>query len=112
MQVSPTHPLVSTTRYKTSFHFAIGTWGLPGGHLEFGESFETCAAREVLEETGITLNDVRFLTAVNNIMPAEGKHYVTIFMGGNVSEEGAEPRVSIEPLSISCLIPSYIYGEE
>ncbi|KDN45293.1 hypothetical protein K437DRAFT_256637 [Tilletiaria anomala UBC 951] len=33
---------------------------LPGGHLELHESFEECAAREVLEETGIRLEDDSF----------------------------------------------------
>ncbi|KAJ9491533.1 hypothetical protein VN97_g1728 [Penicillium thymicola] len=69
-----------------------GTWGLPGGHLEFGESFETCAARETLEETGLKIEDVRFLNATNSIMKAENKHYITIFMGG-VCEEGIDPQV-------------------
>lgn len=34
-----------------------GTWCNPGGHLEFGESFEQCAIREVEEETGLKIVD-------------------------------------------------------
>jgi len=30
-----------------------GQWSFPGGHLEFGESVEQCAIREVKEELGI-----------------------------------------------------------
>ncbi len=32
-----------------------GKWSVPGGHLEFGESWKTCAAREVLEECGVKI---------------------------------------------------------
>ncbi|CAI7613020.1 uncharacterized protein N7487_001201 [Penicillium crustosum] len=80
---------------KRKGSIGAGTWGLPGGHLEFGESFETCAARETLEETGLKIEDMRFLTATNSIMKAENKHYITIFIGG-VCEEGVDPQV-IEP---------------
>ncbi|TIA92920.1 hypothetical protein E3P99_00357 [Wallemia hederae] len=54
---------------------------LPGGHLEFGESFEQCAAREVEEETGLNpdiLSEWKFGTAVSAV--TEEQHYVTIFM--------------------------------
>ena len=32
-------------------------WQFPGGHLEEGETFKECLKREVLEETGIYLDD-------------------------------------------------------
>jgi len=77
-----------------------GTWALPGGHLDFGESFETCAMREVLEETGVQVKDnsVRFLTITNDVMPSEHKHYVTIFMACRPESEDLELKVGI----VSC----------
>lgn len=69
-----------------------GEWALPGGHLEFAETFEQCAAREVLEETGLTLQNIRFERVENCIHTKDGKaaaHYVTIFMRGTVDEDAA-----------------------
>lgn len=67
-----------------------GTWTLPGGHLEFGETPEACAAREVMEETGLKVRDVSFLTATNAFMPGEGRHYVTLFMVCVREDDGDE----------------------
>lgn len=55
-----------------------GTWTMPGGKLEFGESFEEGAKRETLEETGLGLNNISVI-CVNNDM-VETAHFVTIGM--------------------------------
>ncbi|KAI4179112.1 MAG: hypothetical protein L6R41_008026 [Letrouitia leprolyta] len=73
-----------------------GTWATPGGHLEFGETPETCAAREVLEETGLNVTNVRFLTTTNDYMPDDSKHYVTLFMVCVRENIEQEPRI-LEP---------------
>ena len=57
-----------------------GSWSFPGGHLEFGETWEDCAKRETAEETEIKIKNVRFATATNDIFETEEKHYITLFM--------------------------------
>lgn len=32
-----------------------GLWAIPGGTLRLGETLQACAAREILEETGVTI---------------------------------------------------------
>lgn len=56
------------------------TWSVPGGHLEYGESFEECAIREVEEETGLQIQNPVFVQVTNNIFHDEEKHSVTLFM--------------------------------
>lgn len=57
-----------------------GTWSAPGGHLEFGETPQQCAARELFEETGIALPPASFkiISLTNDIFP--DKHYITIHL--------------------------------
>ncbi len=57
-----------------------GSWCFAGGHLEYGESWEECARREALEETGLTIKNVRFGTITNDIFEKEQKHYITLYM--------------------------------
>ena len=59
-----------------------GTWCPPGGHLEYGESFEDAAIRETKEETNIDLkvDDLQVVGVTNDFFEESGKHYVTVML--------------------------------
>jgi mutator protein MutT len=40
---------------KRRFEPLAGTWSIPGGAVEVGETLEACVAREMLEETGFVV---------------------------------------------------------
>lgn len=69
-----------------------GDWGLPGGHLEFGESLIFGANRELQEETGITAKNLIFLSMVND--PNPEYHYLHLCFLSN--DFDGEPKV-MEP---------------
>jgi len=67
-----------------------GEYAFPGGHLEYMESFEQCAKREVREECGIEIENVRF-QFLANIKKYAPKHYIHI---GLITDwKNGEPRV-------------------
>lgn len=71
-----------------------GTWSSPGGHLEYGESFEECAIRETFEETGVTIRNPRYCGITNDVFESEDKHYITVWMESQ--EFSGEPTIYSE----------------
>ncbi|HEY2865538.1 MAG TPA: NUDIX hydrolase [Pyrinomonadaceae bacterium] len=56
-------------------------WGLPGGFLDAGEQAHEAVRREVREETGIELDDLKFCRAL-----VRGRHLEIIFSARPVGE--------------------------
>ncbi len=69
----------------------LDTWSVPGGHLEHGESWEECAKREVMEESGMVITNIRLLAVTNDVFDS-GKHYISIWL--EADWEANEPSIT------------------
>jgi len=68
-----------------------GRYGLVAGFLDFGESLEECAIREVREETGIEIRNVRYVGSQNWPFPSQlMAGFVAEYAGGEIRVEPAE----------------------
>jgi 8-oxo-dGTP diphosphatase len=83
-----------------------GLWAIPGGRLQLGETLQECAAREILEETGIQIAVGECIYVFDLIeRDNDGKikfHYVVVdFAALHVSGEpkGADDAVDARFLS-------------
>lgn len=71
---------------------SAGEWCLPGGKLDWGESFEEGAIREVKEETGITIKNPQVISVHN--CKNEHAHFMTV---GLIAEEFEGEAAVMEP---------------
>ena len=55
-----------------------GTWCMPGGMIEYGESFEEAGAREVKEETGLDVSDLEVICVQTD--KNEHAHFISVGM--------------------------------
>lgn len=74
------------------------TWGLPGGHVEAGETWSEAAVRECLEETGWLVRIVGIFGVYSNprtqlhIYPnGHREHFMSVVFAAEVMEKVAEP---------------------
>jgi 8-oxo-dGTP diphosphatase len=54
-----------------------GEWALVGGKLEYQEAIADCARREIREEAGIEIENIRFGAVINSLRYLP-KHFVSI----------------------------------
>lgn len=62
--------------------------------MEFGETFEECARREVREECGIAIENVSLRGTVNTIDRDRGYHGVVLIMAADAKSVGCVCRGS------------------
>ena len=74
-----------------------GSWCLPGGSMEVGESFRAAAIREVKEETGLNIKYEKVISVSNDRM--YGTHWITVGVKASFVEK-QEPK-KLEPKKCS-----------
>jgi 8-oxo-dGTP diphosphatase len=93
----------------------VGSWTLPGGAQDVGETCEAAARRELAEETGLTVGDLHFCAHVDTIrLDDNGRvrfHYTILdfaarwvagepIAGSDVSEVQWAPLDALEPYEL------------
>jgi 8-oxo-dGTP diphosphatase len=87
---------------KRAMGAATGSWYLPGGALDPGETIEECARRELFEECGLAIPGPLTVVAVAH-MHVYGHESLQILFAGDCAE--GEPEISEEHSAFRWLDP-------
>lgn len=81
-----------------------GWYDLPGGFVDYLESFETALIREVREELNLKIGNFRYLGSFPNVYSYEGVTYFTtdaIFVGNTPTLDGLKSSREIQEIVIA-----------
>ncbi len=59
------------------------SWAPPGGHIDFEEPIIECARREVKEEVGVKIKNLKVIGFTEDFFKEDKKHYITIWINSD-----------------------------
>jgi 8-oxo-dGTP diphosphatase len=79
-----------------------GRWCLPGGKMDYGDTVEQAAIRELQEETSLRATNLRFLFYQDSLPPAPGRmHCLNLYLECSAEGEVVLNDESVEAAWIS-----------
>jgi 8-oxo-dGTP diphosphatase len=89
-----------------------GTWGIPGGAIEVGETVEEAARREIMEECSLKIDIERVLDVIDKVVKdSNGRvrfHYVIIELRAKVT--GGKLKAQSDAEEAAWFTPAEITG--